>query len=102
VDGDRYNTKTTTQTSIVPSPTIGGSVSLNVDHTLAFIVGNSVVVVDSTDANNNFEGYIGAYNKHWKKAFLSFFADKFVDKTCFAIFSERPRENSRPTLIDSI
>jgi hypothetical protein len=64
MDGDRYNTKTTTATAISPpAPALGGSVSFTVDTTLAYIPGNSVIVVDSVTPANRFEGYVSSYNK---------------------------------------
>jgi hypothetical protein len=58
--GDRYNTQTTVSTSI--DPTLFPEVTMTVATNLAYIVGNSVVVVDSIDALNNFEGKVTAYD----------------------------------------
>jgi hypothetical protein len=57
VSGDRYNTQTTT--SVILDPT--NPVSTIVESYLAYIPGNSVVVVDSTNQNNNFEGRVSSY-----------------------------------------
>ena len=57
--GDRYNTQSS---SAVITPSLGGSVSLTIGTGLAYIVGNSAVVVDATNATNRFEGYVTSYN----------------------------------------
>ncbi len=58
VSGDRYNTQSSSATI---SPTLGGSISLTVDTGLAYIVGNSVVVVNSGSTSNRFEGTVSSY-----------------------------------------
>jgi hypothetical protein len=57
--GDRYNTSsanTAINTSVQP-------IELTVSTDLAYIAGNSLVVVDSTNANNSFEGFVSSYNR---------------------------------------
>ena len=56
--GDRFNTQSTS-TIITPS---SGSVSLTVGSGLAYIVGNSVVVISSVLSSNRFEGTVTSYN----------------------------------------
>jgi len=58
--GSIYNTSTIFPTN--PYPIAGGSQVFNVETGLAYIPGNAVVVVDSTDRNNRFEGYVSTYN----------------------------------------
>ena len=57
---DKFSTSTS---SITLSPVQGGSIGpITVDTNLAYITGNSIVVVDSTNASNSFEGRIASYN----------------------------------------
>jgi collagen type VII alpha len=58
--GDKYNSSTTSAVSI--SPIEGGNVSLTIGTDLAYISGNYVVIVDSTNSNNSFEGNVQSYN----------------------------------------
>jgi collagen type VII alpha len=58
--GDRYNSTTIPGTIITPTPfTI---TTMTIGTGLAYMPGNSVVVVDSTDILNNFEGIVLSYN----------------------------------------
>jgi hypothetical protein len=60
IDGSRYNTATTSAVTL--TPTEGGSIAgLTVDTDLAYIVGNSVVVVSSSNTANRFEATVQAY-----------------------------------------
>jgi hypothetical protein len=60
LDGSRYNTATTSAVTL--TPTEGGSITgLTVDTGLSYIVGNSVVVVSSSNATNRFEATVQAY-----------------------------------------
>ncbi len=56
LSGDRYNTQTQGATLI--NPTLGGSVGLTVGTGLAYISGNSVVVINGSD---RFEGTVSLY-----------------------------------------
>jgi hypothetical protein len=58
--GDNYYTNTTT--AITPTPTEGGSQVLTVATGLAYITGNSVIIIDSTDNSKSFEARVGTYN----------------------------------------
>ena len=55
--GDRYNTSGSTTLS----PTEGGSVTFTIGTGLAYIAGNSVVVVNSSDPTSRFEGTVSSY-----------------------------------------
>jgi hypothetical protein len=58
--GDRFNTQSTA--AILPTPTQGGSFGpFNVATGLAYIAGNSVVVVDPATPANRFEGIVTTY-----------------------------------------
>ena len=59
--GDLFNTSTTS--AVTPTPVVGGSQSLTVGTQLSYIPGNSVVVVDSSDSSNRFEGTVTSYTK---------------------------------------
>jgi len=59
---DRFNTKTIAAITIPASLKEGDSVTLTVASELAYMTGNSVVVVDSTSALNRFEGTVSSYN----------------------------------------
>ena len=56
---DKFLTSTTT--SILPNPVQGGTITLTVG-TLAYIPGNSVIVVDSTNYTNSFGGRVQSYS----------------------------------------
>ena len=56
--GDKFLTASTSTTI---TPTTGGSVNLTVSTGLAYIPGNSVVVVNSTDTAKRFEGTVTTY-----------------------------------------
>jgi collagen type VII alpha len=58
--GESFSTASTS--AITLSPTEGGSESFTVGSGLAYIVGNSVVVVDSTNSANSFEGRVSSYD----------------------------------------
>lgn len=58
--GDRYLSATTT--AMTPTPINGGNQTLTIGTHLAYIPGNSVVVVDSADAANSFQGYVQSYS----------------------------------------
>ena len=58
--GSIYNTRTNSPT--LPTPIAGGSQTFNVETGLAYIPGNVVVVVDSTNRVNQFQGYVSVYN----------------------------------------
>lgn len=58
--GDRYLSATTT--AVTPTPTNGGNQTLTIGTYLAYIPGNSVVVVDSADPANSFQGYVQSYS----------------------------------------
>lgn len=60
LSGDRYNTSTTASVIITPS---SGTVNLTVDKDLAYIPGNSVVVVNITSSTIKFEGTVSSYTK---------------------------------------
>ena len=57
--GDRYLTKT----NAVLNPTLSGTLSFIVDTDLAYIPGNTVKVVDSTNVVNSFTGIVQLYFK---------------------------------------
>lgn len=57
--GDRYNTQTAYDQAINP---LAGSVTLFVGTNLAYIVGNSVLVIESTNHNNYFVGLVSNYD----------------------------------------
>ena len=57
--GNVYNTSTTSSTIINPS---SGSVTLTVSTGLAYITGNSVIVVQQNNSLNSFKGTISTYN----------------------------------------
>ena len=57
---DKFTTSTTT--TVILNPVYDGSVSLNVGSNLAYIAGNSVVVVDATTTLNAFEASVSMYN----------------------------------------
>jgi hypothetical protein len=59
IAGDKYVTATTA--AVTPVPVQGSSVSLTVATGLAYIAGNSVIVVDSTNSANKFEGRVQSY-----------------------------------------
>ena len=56
--GDRYNTETAYDQSINP---LAGSVTMFVGTGLAYIVGNSVLVIEQTNHNNYFVGIVSSY-----------------------------------------
>jgi hypothetical protein len=58
--GNLFNTSTTGAVTI--TPTQGGSVSLTVASGLAYIIGNSVVVVSTVSGSNRFEGTVNSYS----------------------------------------
>ena len=58
--GDRYLSATTT--AMTPTPEEGGGQTLTIGTYLAYIPGNSVVVVDSANAANSFQGYVDTYS----------------------------------------
>ena len=59
--GDKYNTQSIN--SIGLTPTLNGSVGpFLVTANLAYIPGNSVVVVQASNYNNRFQGYVSSYN----------------------------------------
>jgi len=58
--GDKYLTATTT--AVTPVPVQGSFVSLTVASGLAYIAGNSVVVVNSGNSSNSFEGRVQSYS----------------------------------------
>jgi hypothetical protein len=58
--GDRFNTSTAA--AVLITPTEGGSLNLTVGTDLAYIPGNSIVVVSSANSANRFEGTISSYN----------------------------------------
>jgi hypothetical protein len=58
--GDKYLTATTS--AVTPVPVQGSFVSLTVASGLAYIAGNSVVVVDSGNSSNSFEGRVQSYS----------------------------------------
>jgi len=58
--GSLYNTHTINP--ILPTPVEGGSLTFTVEPGLAYISGNVIVIVDSGNAANSFQGYIGSYN----------------------------------------
>jgi hypothetical protein len=60
VPGDRYNTQT--QGDVQPDP-LSNVVSFVVEHNLAYVTGNSVIVIDSSTSSYSFEGRILSYNK---------------------------------------
>lgn len=60
-NGDKFLTATGSIT-LSPAPAIGGSYSLTVSSGLAYIAGNSVVVVDSANAANKFEATVISYS----------------------------------------
>jgi hypothetical protein len=60
VSGDRYLSATTA--AVTPNPVQGSSLSLTISAGLAYITGNSVAVIDSTNSFNRFEGRIQTYN----------------------------------------
>lgn len=53
---------TSTTTVITPNPVEGGSISLTVASNLAYITGNSVIVIDSTNSANFFAGRVQSYS----------------------------------------
>jgi hypothetical protein len=59
VAGNIYNTATVTPA--LPTPVTGGSQTFTVATGLAYITGNTVVVVDSTNAANTFQGRVQTY-----------------------------------------
>ncbi len=58
-NGDKFLTATG---SVTISPTEGGTLSLTVSSGLAYITGNSVVVVDSANSANRFEASVTSYS----------------------------------------
>jgi hypothetical protein len=58
--GDLYNTRTTT--AITPNPSFGSSITLTVSRRLAYIAGNSVIVVSPSNPDIFFEGRVFSYN----------------------------------------
>jgi len=60
IAGDKYLTATTT--AVTPVPVQGSFVSLTVASGLAYIAGNSVLVVDSGNSSNSFEGRVQSYS----------------------------------------
>jgi hypothetical protein len=58
--GDRYATQTTS--AITPTVTEGGSQSLTVGTGLAYLAGNSVIVVSSSTPSISFEARVSSYN----------------------------------------
>jgi formylmethanofuran dehydrogenase subunit D len=61
VQGDKYNTKSSLT---IINPIQGGSISFSVSSNLAYITGNSIIVVDSNNSANNFEGIVFLYNSN--------------------------------------
>lgn len=59
IQGDRYNTQTTSIVTIDPT---GLFVNVTVESGLAYIIGNSVVIVSATNSANRFEATVGGYN----------------------------------------
>ena len=59
LNGDKFQTATA---SVTITPTQGGTLSLTVGAGLAYIAGNSVVVVDSGSALNRFEATVTSYS----------------------------------------
>ena len=59
--GDKFLTSSVQNVILNPS---SGSVSFTVGTQLAYITGNSVVVVQNNDSNNSFEGQVSSYNKN--------------------------------------
>jgi hypothetical protein len=60
ISGNLFNTSTTS--AVTPTPVEGGTQSLTVATGLAYIPGNSVVVIDSGNTANRFEGTVQSYN----------------------------------------
>lgn len=60
VPGDRFLTSTTT--AVTPNPVEGGTVSLTVEAGLAYVTGTSVVVINSTNSANLFQGRVQSYS----------------------------------------
>ncbi len=58
-NGDRYNAVTTEQET--PNPYLG-SATLTIGSSYAYIIGNSVVVVQTSNTANRFEGTVSAYS----------------------------------------
>ena len=59
LNGVSFNTQTTS--AITPTPTEGGTETFTVGTDLPYITGNSVIVVDSTNSANSFEGRVQTY-----------------------------------------
>ena len=60
ISGNIFSTQTVA--AITPTPTVGGTQSLTVATGLAWIPGNSLVVVQDGNSANRFEGYVQSYN----------------------------------------
>ena len=58
--GNRFNTQTVS--TVTPTPTLGGTQALTVAGNLAWIAGNSLVVVQAGSSANSFEGYVQSYD----------------------------------------
>jgi hypothetical protein len=56
---DKFNTMTST--AVILAPTSGGTATLSIGTNLAYIAGNEVVVVDSTNSLNLFSGLVSSY-----------------------------------------
>jgi len=68
-NGNKFNTFTTsngssTPTQVTPSPVQGGNFGSYVEGNLAYIPGNSIVIVASNDYNVRFEGYVQSYTNY--------------------------------------
>ena len=60
VQGDHYSTQTIASTTI--TPVTGSLISLTVEKGLAYIPGNTVIVVDSSNIANNVKGVVQTYS----------------------------------------
>ena len=59
LSGDRYNTRSV---STIIGPTVSGSVLLDVDAQLAYVIGNYVIVVSASNPANYFNGQVQSYD----------------------------------------